>query len=329
MRTHIIAAVSLGMLVAASAHAQDDEAFLKSARAALASAEASGNAFVVQNVADAYISARPDLAEQVRSLYTEISGSDPTEAVLAVAAPDAAVAATVDESAEAPSVPAQPSGILQGWTGNVNFAFEVESGNTEETEINLAVDATKTIGKWESDYRLEHNFSRANTIRVEEEYLIRTDIRRDLGGKWSWAGFLNAERDLFSGFDYRIALGLGPSYQIIENENTKWRTSIGPGVRFDQLAQPGAEVTTTAILGVESEFRQNLWGNWSLGNDFNASFGNGQIINILTFLQTTLYKNLALRISQELDIETDAPVGAETTDTTNTLSIVYNFGGGS
>lgn len=303
----------------------DDAAFLESARAALESAERSGNAFVVQNVVDAYISARPDLDAALQKIYNEVveaersAGAASAEITLA---PEAAAAV----EAAAAEAPAAPTGLRHGWSGNVNLGIEIERGNTEETEVNFAVDATRTFGKWSTDYRLEHNFTRANTVRVEEEYAIISNLRREISGRWAWSGFVNAERDHFSGFEYRIVLGLGPSYTVFKSDRTTWRFGAGPGVRFDRLDGPDTPTTTTPILGTESIFRQKLWGDWRLGNDFRASFGDGQIINLLTFLETTLYKKLALRISNEIDIETDAPATAQTTDTTNTLAIVYNFG---
>ncbi|MEM9838769.1 MAG: DUF481 domain-containing protein [Pseudomonadota bacterium] len=322
MRRDVLAA-GLSCWMACGVAMADDAAFLESARSALESAQASGNTFVVQNVVDAYISARPDLEASIRDVYTAVV--DAQDAAAEVAVPEDAAAAVADAAPEAREIEA-PTGWRHGWAGNVNLGIEIERGNTEETEVNFAVDATRAFGKWATDYRLEHNFTRANTVRVEEEYLIASNLRREISGKWAWAGFLTAERDHFSGFEYRIAVGLGPSYQVFDTPATNWRVSIGPGARFDRLDGPGTEITTTPILGVDSRFRQELWGDWRFGNDFRSSFGDGQIINLLTFLETTLYKRLALRISNEIDIETDAPATAQTTDTTNTLAIVYNFG---
>ena len=327
----------IAALSAATPSHASDEAFLESARAALTGAQESGDFFVMQGVLDAFLAARPDLASELEAIYTELRPdadvSEPDAAAAEGEAPadDAPTedAPTDDAPTGVPVTtiggPAAPLSWREGWSGDADLGIEVRSGNTERSVVAVVVDATKTLGRWESDYRFAHNFSRAAGVRIEENYLGRIDARRELSERWALAGFINAERDLFSGFDYRVSVGLGPSYKVIDRAGWSWRVSAGPGVRFDKL-ETADGVDTVPVLGLESQYRQAILENLRFGNDITASLGDGQLFNIVTFLEADIYKRIAIRLAQRLDIRTDAPAGAETTDTTNTVSLVYNFG---
>ena len=331
MRTLLASAAATILLGLNTASAASDDAYMQSAREAFAAVQATGDPYLAQNILEAFLQVRPDLAEPLTALFFEVS--EATDEAEAPAEPEAVAAAP--EAAAAEEAAKAPSGLLgftQAWNGNANLGFEVQTGNTEEIELDLGVDVTRQFGKWEVDTLGQAGFTEANTaggerVRIQEEYRIRIDARRSYGERWTFENFLDGERDLFSGFDYRIALGIGPGYKIFTQDNLKWRLAAGPGVRFDKR-QGQDDWETNPVATFSSAFRWLPKEGLTIGNDFDSSWGEGQVISILTFAETSLMERLSARLSYDIGVNSDAPSTAETTDTTALLSLVYKIGAG-
>ncbi|MEM1409143.1 MAG: DUF481 domain-containing protein [Pseudomonadota bacterium] len=313
-----VVVVSLCILTALPARASQetdtntDEAFLENARAALTAVNSAQDDYLSQSVLDAYIQVRPDLQERLTELYFSIV--------------DVAEAEEAAEEAAA----LQPPGFFSafgGWTGDANAGFEVETGNTEEVELDVGYDVTRMFGAWELDNLAQLNFTEASEVRIQEEYRARLDARRTYGDRWSLENFIDAERDLFSGFDYRIAVGVGPGYRILRSDQLRWRVTLGPGVRFDKR-EDESTVDVNPVLSATSAFRWKPTSTLTFGNDIESTFGDGQVISVLSFGETNVFGRLKARLSYDVDINSDAPAPAETTDTTTLLSLVYKIGGG-
>lgn len=324
MRKTIISSAS-ALIAFAGCLAFADEEYLAKARATIEAAAQTGDAYVVQSVLDAFVTARPDLTEELTAIAQGVPASSKAAATpVAAPAPDAEK--PVPAAAEPPAEPSRQA-FWQGWTGSANSGFEVDTGNTEEVELDLALDLTRAFGKWEVDTLAQANFGDVSDVRVEEQYRGRIDLRREFTPKWSLANFAEIERDLFSGFDYRATIGLGPSYKIFNRDTLNWRVSAGPGVRFDKPAPTDADVETNGIMALESRYRQSFVNDkFRIGNDLTGSFGEAQVYTILSFGEVDLNSRLSARASYQVEIESDAPATASASDTTTLLSLVYKIG---
>lgn len=338
------------MVCCALTAAEAQDPFLDNARSALETAQSSGDPTLTREVLEAYVARRPDLADALYDVYLEAGGAffeeedleipevTPPAATRQPLVPKRVGGTTVlvpraqtqpGTAATPPAAPTAPEEgqapfWRKGWSGSAALGIEVEAGNTEETEVDIDTDVSRKFGKWETDYRLDYARTETFGVKNEDDLLGRFDARRDIGGRWALGGFVNAERDVFSGFDYRLALGGIVSYRFIDREKLTWRASVGPGLRFDRLQ--GEDGTISPILAAESRFRWQFAERWSLGNDFTSSFGDGQVISSVTFVEASLFRSWAVRAAQKIDVNTDAPSQAVPTDTTNTLSVVYRFG---
>jgi len=328
----LLTTTAVAALAFNTAQAADDDAYLASAREAFAAVSATGDPYLAQSVLEAFLQVRPDLSEPLTALFFDVAEMPKAEApadvpVVAETAPEPSTT-----EAEKPEAPSGLLGFAQGWDGNANFGFEVQTGNTEEVELDLGVDVTRAFGKWEVDALATAGLAEANAtggdrVRIQEEYRIRLDARRSYGERWTFENFLDAQRDLFSGFDYRVSVGIGPGYKILMQDRLKWRIAAGPGVRFDKL-QGQDDWETNPVATFSSAFRWQPTDSLTFGNDFDSSWGEGQVISINTFAETQLINRLSARLSHDIGINSDAPATAETTDTTTLLSLVYKIGKG-
>lgn len=335
MRFLLPAAAAI-LFASTTALAASDDAYMASAREAFAAVQATGDPYLAQNILEAFLQVRPDLAEPLTALFFEVSEAQSAPEPSTALTEETTSAVAVDEALpQGPDEPATPTGLLgfaQAWDGNANLGFEVQTGNTEEVELDVGVDVTRSFGKWEVDTLGQAGFTEANTVggdrvRIQEEYRVRLDARRSYGERWTFENFLDGERDLFSGFDYRIAVGIGPGFKIFTEDNLTWRLAAGPGVRFDKR-QGEDDWETNPVATFSSAFRWLPKEGFTVGNDFDSSWGDGQVISILTFAETSLMERLSARLSYDIDINSDAPSTAETTDTTALVSLVYKIGAG-
>lgn len=117
-----------------------------------------------------------------------------------------------------------------GWTGSFAAGFNGKTGNSENLDVNFAVNVTR-----ESDFA-SLNFI-GNYFYASSDVTTTTDrwfsqFRQEIKLKderWSWFNQAGVEIDRFKDFDYRIALHTGLSFKVIDEELKKFKLRFGGG----------------------------------------------------------------------------------------------------
>ena len=93
------------------------------------------------------------------------------------------------------------------WTGLVNFAFQVQRGNTDTDELDYKLDT-----RWRSvddryTLRMDGELDKANGIKNADNWTVLGKYDRFLEDRWYWGLNLSVEQDEFADLDLRYYVG--------------------------------------------------------------------------------------------------------------------------
>ncbi|MDJ0864174.1 MAG: DUF481 domain-containing protein [Gammaproteobacteria bacterium] len=223
--------------------------------------------------------------------------------------------------------PKHVSGEGYTWSGNVNFGFESERGNTDKDDYHL--DGEIRVRGLRERYRLYGEFDRerSNNRTVKNQWKAIGSYSRDLRKKWYLFTNLFSEGDSKKDLEVRATASIGPGYRFFDTDDLSLSVEAGPGVtveRWDNDLEDDEEYAT-ARWGVEYEHyvykrfaqlfhRQN--GVWNLEetSDYVLTTRTGVNFDLTKHLRSTFsyhyeYDNGAPRDRDKSDSKVIATVG--------------------
>lgn len=238
-------------------------------------------------------------------------------------------AASLLALASVPSLPAMAQ-TEDRWTGEGAFNAGVTSGNTETTDLGVALKVKHEGDQWKQAAEFAGDYGKTDDVESKNRLFAAGQIDRTFNEQWAGYGRLTWERDEFSGFENRYFAGLGLAFKAIDSDAMKWTLEGGPGYKVDEIREtlttPAAtEETIGARLG--SKFSNKLNDAVTFSNDSEVVYAqtSTQLINV-TALTATLWDNLSARFSFDVRHDTDPLPGFEATDTATKVSLVYKVG---
>ena len=235
-------------------------------------------------------------------------------------------------------------GLLSGWTGEAALTGSQTTGNTDTTDVGLAVNLQKESEKWRHTFRGSADFGRANGVNNKERYTLGYQLDRDITDRLYAYGNADWYSDDFGSFDNGYFVGAGLGYKLVQPAPWGWDVEGGVGYRSQQPALPDLTDDFTQadfdLLDADGDFdRQNEVGlrgasKITLDVNENVSFYNNSEVIWSTSdtylwnefgLTAQLTENLAARGSIRLDHHTDVLPGVENTDSITRFGIVYQI----
>ncbi|MEM5517101.1 DUF481 domain-containing protein [Henriciella sp. AS95] len=225
-----------------------------------------------------------------------------------------------------------------GWTGEGSFSAGYTTGNTETTDLGLAVKLNRDVGIWTYTGEAAADYGETESIETKNRFFLAGEVDRQLGDKLFGFGRTSYEQDEFSGFDSRFFAGVGLGYPLIETEQTNWSVQGGPGIKIDEVRDrfvdvngvptlvPGSTEQSFSVIA-SSDFSHKFNEAVSLTNSTNAIYAqeSTQLGNVIA-LTAALTDTFSARFSFDVRHDTNPPEGFEATDTVTRASIVYAFG---
>ena len=225
------------------------------------------------------------------------------------------------------------------WSGDGSVSASMSSGNTETTDVGVAVDLNRDTGTWTIGFDATADYGETDGVETKNRVFLGSNLDRQISDRMFGFGSVSWEADDFSGFESRTFVGGGLGYEIFAREGLGWVIRGGPGYKIDEIeAIVDASVTPVVIVeparseesisGIaESEFRLDFNDAVGLTNDSKALYAetSTQFTNVAA-LQAALTETLSARVSFEARYDTEPPEGFENTDTISRFSIVYRFG---
>lgn len=324
--TPLLLAGSFVALTASPAFAELPEA----ARKILDTAIAGGDAAVIQVVAGNIIKAYPDDADEVRARLTAAGIQGATDALSKIdasAAKDEDVVPQVAIVTPKPPAPPPPTGFFgfDGWGGNVQLAAGLNTGNTSEKTMGLALDLSREGDKWRHYFNAAFDFTRTDGVTSKRRLRLGYEIDVDLDERSYLFGSTQYVNDRFSGYDYRIIAAGGYGRRLLNNDSMTWEVEAGPGYRYSVLLDNTGSEKQLIGKGT-SKFRWKISDTAKFSNDVSLLYSSSNsTIDTLTALTMAINTHLSAQVSFETNTDTKPPVGVKKTDTQTKASLVYGF----
>ena len=232
---------------------------------------------------------------------------------------------------------AQFSDPLGGWSGEASLSGSRTTGNTDTTDIGLAIKLQKEDGPWKHKFKASADRGEAEDIDNKKRFDLAYQLDRQINERLYAFGNADYYGDDFGAFKQGYFLGTGLGYKAILPEPLSWDLEAGVGYRSQKSRIVDNDILTNP-LGLASDRENEIAGRGFSDLDYvlneNVSFYNDtEIIYSASDtyiwnevgITATLAGNLAARASYRVDHHTDVPIGTEKTDTTTRFGIVYTM----
>lgn len=324
------AAFLIAILMGAPDAPAAEEALPESLARVLVAAIEDGNAAAITAVARSMIDAYPDQETAIRAHLAGV-GSEAAEAALAaLSAPDDGAEPTTASEAPAPpeeaeAVPSAPFFGFSGWTGEFQVGGNLNTGNTEEKSLAVALALDREARRWTHHLNVNFDFTRTDGTTSKRRFLGNYELDYDMSPRDYAFGFVEYRDDRFSGYDYRVIGAVGYGRHVIDRSDLSWELEGGPGFRYNKVQDTGA--TDTELVGrLTSELEWHLSETATFLNRLGLLTGtNTTTFDTLTALDLQINSRLSGRLSFETFTDFDPPPTTKKTDTVTQGSLVYQF----
>ncbi len=215
--------------------------------------------------------------------------------------------------------------------GELGFIFT--TGNTETTSVAAGLTAHQELADWSNDYVVEGLYKQ-ETVEVDGIDEERTSAQKFFASaqgnyklenpNYRLFGFASYEDDRLSNFAYQSTIAAGWNHQLMETDTQSFEYSIGPGYAFaetqDGEEQNGMIVRASAAyqwrISDTAKFTQTV--STEVGSDNTKSRAESS-------LTAAINGSLSMKLSVELDHNSNVSPGIEKLDTETSVTLVYSF----
>jgi putative salt-induced outer membrane protein len=213
------------------------------------------------------------------------------------------------------------------WDAEFSLGANLSSGNNDSSRLEAALKAVRTTELDKLTFGLQgevgQNEGETNAQRAEAV----ADYQRDIDPTWYWYINAKGEHDDIAGLDYRVTVGPGLGWHIIQTDTISLDLEGGPAWVAEQLEGGPLEhslrgriaqhfewrFSKAAKLYQELEFLENL-------QDFDDWILVGEI-----GIESNLTETLSLRVSAEDRYDNEPAEGRQRNDIFLKSAVVYKF----
>ena len=214
------------------------------------------------------------------------------------------------------------------WKGSLGLAWVATSGNTDTSTLGLDFALDRRPEPWGFEFAARGNRAEDNGVTTAENYLVSARAVRKLSARWGIFGGLAWARDPFAGFDSQTVGTAGATYLAVESEHHLLTFDMGLAYTWEDRVPPEEDVDFVGgLLGLSWEWRLGASSKLATKHGFHPNFDDSGDwrLNSMTALEAAVNTWLALRLGFDIR-HRNQPIGdADSTDTTSTASVVFNF----
>lgn len=218
------------------------------------------------------------------------------------------------------------AGVADGWTGEAALTGSQTTGNTETTDVGLALNLVKSDDVWRHKFNASVDYGKAAGLKNKQRFVLGYQIDRDINERLY--AYANADyfQDDFGAFETGYFIGTGLGYKLVLPDPLKWDVEAGLGYRSQKtqeiLPVTENELALRAASSLDYAFNDNV----SLYNNSELIYSaSDTYIWNETGVTAQLMGNLAARASFRVDNHSNVPVGREKTDTITRVGVVYTL----
>lgn len=211
----------------------------------------------------------------------------------------------------------------KSWSGTVELGAVFTSGNTEEENTKLRIDAVRAGELWQHTFHVDGLRSSRDDELTAHRVYASYQLDRKLNGD-SLFGRFAYEDDRFSGFDYQADLTGGYSKELFARETLKLNGDAGIGVRHSRLDT--GERDNELIFRLAGDLHWQISENAVFEQKLSTEIGQESTISrSQTSVTSNIIGSLAMKLAYYVRHQSDVPINKEKTDTEASVTLVYKF----
>lgn len=211
-----------------------------------------------------------------------------------------------------------------GWSGEAEVGLLVTSGNTNTSTQNAKLGVQYLTGPWVHKFRAEYLNAEENGVVNAQRGVADFRSTYNLNVRDYLFGAVRYENDRFAGYNSRWTEVGGYGWNLYNLEKFLWKAETGAGAR--QTRYTDNTDTNEGIVRVATELVWKITKTSSLKEDLFVEAGSDNTLTqSTTSLKVKINASLALKLSYFVQNNSDVPPGIEHTDTTTSLTLVYDM----
>ena len=215
------------------------------------------------------------------------------------------------------------------FTMDGEFGLNFTTGNTETTSATAGLNIKQELEKWSNEYQLEGLYKEETIDDVDT-----TSAQRFFGSAQAnyklenpdhrLFGFASYEDNRLSNFKYQATIAGGWNQKVWEDDKSSFDYSIGPGYSFSET-QEGESFDSVILRGAfnyayliseTAKFTQSF--STEIGSDNTKSRAESALV-------ATISGALSMKLSLQLDHNTEVADDRDNLDTETAVTLVYSF----
>ncbi|MCM2972281.1 DUF481 domain-containing protein [Larsenimonas suaedae] len=210
-----------------------------------------------------------------------------------------------------------------GFDGSAELGYTRLTGNSESETLLAKLTGTWYRDAWTYSLHGETTSASEDGEQSAEEYILSGRSRYNLDIDNYLFGLLRWDKDRFSGYDSQTTLAGGYGRQLLDTDTQSLTLEAGPGVRHDIYNNGDVENLPLAYGALD--YKWKVSDTAAFLQDFTAEGTRENVIGrSSTALQVAINDTLSLKVSYDIEHNTNPPEDAEEqTDTKTAVSLVY------
>ncbi len=223
---------------------------------------------------------------------------------------------------------AKESGVGVDWSGRAALGITDTTGNTETRDgyVEAELKATAKAWRWTSNGRAK--YAESAGVQTAGSWLAGTRYDWFFRDRQYLYARASAQRDTFSGINFRWTLGGGYGYQVLESDRTNLELRAGLDHVSTQRTVPPDQSYLAFGWGVTFDYWivQDKLQFFHEDEGFADPKGDeGVVVRSQTGFRAPIVDDLTASFQVNLDFNSDPGPGFKTTDRTYIVSLGYKF----
>ncbi|SHM27978.1 DUF481 domain-containing protein [Vreelandella subglaciescola] len=211
-------------------------------------------------------------------------------------------------------------------TGGVDVAFEYEHSTADTRELELDLRQRLEVGAWRHKWQASYHREYRDGKRRENDWHLAYSPERFFSERHFWQGRVSTNRDWNEALERRFSVGVGPGYQLWDNERGAFSLSaLLTRNRYQYADQPDDNFQTGVL---QWQFNRYLWADLlELYANGRAGRALSQATSFLLDAETGMRYPLTDWASLQMSVETDWVENSaeDLSDTTYNVGIGLNW----
>jgi putative salt-induced outer membrane protein len=214
--------------------------------------------------------------------------------------------------------------FTQLWSGRIEAGGFRSTGSTSELGLSGTVSIKRTGIQWTHELAASADYRRANGIVSRDRYVASYQPRYQFDPRGFAYGLVQFERDPSIGYDSRFTASSGIGYKLIVSTPLDLQVDVGPSVRH---ASYTTGETETKLGG-----RGSLDLAWRLAPNLTfkqtaSGYAESDVFSFtaLSALETKVASNWAVRLSYNVQYESESLLTDKAFDTLSRVTLTYDF----